>query len=287
MTPRLLLAAAMLLSATPAWASGVRARGAPARASSVPADPNSCPAAIQVAEGASHLPPGLLGSIAMVESGRIDPRTGRPAPWPWTINVAGAGFFFQTKEEAIAAVEAARATGVRSIDVGCMQVNLMHHPDAFATLDQAFDPGANAAYAAGFLTRLFHQAGSWPEAAASYHSATPGLREDYQRRVLLGWAGGASYGGVLAMVTAKPAIDPQGHYTPAFRAQLAENASDHAAWVRMGLVPLASPAGRSPAGRSVAGGSPAGTSNVSHVAATAPRSHIRLASLARLGSGGN
>lgn len=283
MTPRLLLAAAVLLSAAPAWASGVRVRGAPARVSSVPADPNSCLPAIQAAEGASHLPPGLLGSIAMVESGRSDPRTGRPAPWPWTINVAGAGFFFQTKEEAIAAVEAARATGARSIDVGCMQVNLMHHPDAFATLDQAFDPGVNAAYAAGFLTRLFHQAGSWPEAAASYHSATPGLREDYQRRVLLGWAGGASYGGVLAMVTAKPAIDPQGHYTPAFRAQLAENASDHSAWVRMGLVPAASPAGRSAAGGSAAGGS-----NVSHVAAAAaPRSHIRLASLARLGSVGN
>ncbi len=273
MTPRLLLAAAVALHAAPAWASGAPARvsTSSARASTSPVDPNGCFAAIRVAEGASHLPPGLLGSIAMVESGRSDPRTGRPAPWPWTINVAGAGFFFQTKEEAIAAVEAARATGVRSIDVGCMQVNLMHHPDAFATLDQAFDPGVNAAYAAGFLTRLFHQAGSWPEAAASYHSATPGLREDYQRRVLLGWAGGASYGGVLAMVTAKPAIDPQGHYTPAFRAQLAENASDRAAWVRMGLVPVAPPA----------------APKVTHTAAAAPRSHIRLASLARLGSASN
>jgi len=267
-SPRMLLAAALLLCATPAWASSV-----------APPDPDGCLAAIQAAEGASHVPSGLLGSIAMVESGRIDPRTGRPAPWPWTINVAGAGFFFQSKPEAIAAVEAARATGVRSIDVGCMQVNLMHHPDAFATLDQAFDPKANAAYAAGFLTRLFQQAGSWPEAAASYHSATPGLREDYQRRVLLGWAGGARYGGVLAMVTAKPAIDPQGHYTPAFRAQLAENASDHAAWVRMGLVPT--------------GASPAGTAKVSRVGvanrggAAAARSHIRLASLARLGHAGD
>ena len=279
MTPRLLLAAAVALHAAPAWASGTsgRASGAlgrastpPARAVAPPVDPNSCLAAIQAAEGANHLPPGLLGAIAMVESGRSDPRTGRPAPWPWTINVAGAGFFFQTKEEAIAAVEAARATGVRSIDVGCMQVNLMHHSDAFATLDQAFDPGANAAYAAGFLTRLFQQAGSWPEAAASYHSATPGLREDYQRRVLLGWAGGARYGGVLAMVTAKPAIDPQGHYTPAFRAQLAENASDRAAWVRMGLVPAAFPAASKVTRTAVAN-------------PTAPRSHIRLASLARLG----
>ena len=256
--PRRLLAAALLLPPGSAWASG---------ASGALADPNGCPAAILAAEGASRVPPGLLGSIAMVESGRPDPRTGRPAPWPWTINVAGTGFFYQTKQEAIAAVQAAQATGVRSIDVGCMQVNLMHHADAFATLDQAFDPRANAAYAAGFLTRLFQQAGSWPEAAASYHSATPGLREDYQRRVLLGWSGAARYGGVLALAATKPVIDPLGHYTPAFRTQMAESASDHAAWVRMGLVPAASNSNR--------GG------------AAAPRSRIRLASLARLGHAGD
>ena len=221
-------------------------------------EPNGCPAAIQVAEGAARLPPGLLGSIAMVESGRPDPRTRRPAPWPWTINVAGAGSFYSTKAEAIAAVEAARATGARSIDVGCMQVNLAYHPGAFATLDQAFDPAANAGYAAGFLTRLFSQTGSWPEAAASYHSQTPGLREGYRSRVLLGWAGSARYGGT-AVAARGPAADPLRNYTPAFRAQLAENASNHAGWVAMGIV--------RPAAR---------TSRV----AAAPRTGVRLASLA-------
>ena len=108
-------------------------------------------------------------------------------PWPWTINAEGQGAFFESKAEAIAAVRALQARGVRSIDIGCMQVNLMHHPDAFATLEQAFDPRANVAYAARFLTSLFGQAGTWPRAAALYHSATPELGAEYQRRMLAVW----------------------------------------------------------------------------------------------------
>ena len=76
-----------------------------------------------------------------------------------------------------------QARGVRSIDVGCMQVNLMHHPDAFASLDEAFDPVANARYAARFLSALFRQTGDWSLATANYHSANADRGEDYQRRV--------------------------------------------------------------------------------------------------------
>ncbi len=74
-------------------------------------------------------------------------------PWPWTINVAGQGFFFPTKALAVTAVRELLASGVQSIDVGCLQVNLMFHPAAFASLEQAFDPMANARYAARFLGR--------------------------------------------------------------------------------------------------------------------------------------
>jgi hypothetical protein len=114
--------------------------------------------------------------------GRADAQ-GIVHPWPWTINAEGEGHYFATKAEAIAAVQALQARGVRSVDVGCMQVNLMHHPEAFASLDQAFDPAANAAYAAHFLTQLFAQSSNWERATADYHSATPGLGEDYQHKV--------------------------------------------------------------------------------------------------------
>ena len=133
------------------------------------------------------VPEHLLAAIGRVESGRRDPQTGGWHPWPWTINAEGQGFFFDTKAQAIAAVRDLQARGVRSIDVGCMQVNLMHHPNAFPTLEQAFDPQTNATYAARFLTQLFGQSHDWAKAAALYHSATPELGADYQRRVLAVW----------------------------------------------------------------------------------------------------
>ena len=75
-----------------------------------------------------------------------------------------------------------QAKGIRSIDVGCMQVNLMHHPNAFASLDQAFDPVSNTAFAARFLNELYRRTRSWPKSIAAYHSDTPHIAEDYQRR---------------------------------------------------------------------------------------------------------
>ena len=152
--------------------------------SSAPA-PSVCRTAIRQLEGASGgtIPDHLLAAIAHVESGRRDPQTGRFVPWPWTINAEGQGFFFESKVEAIAAVRDLQSRGVRSIDVGCMQVNLMHHPNAFSSLEQAFDPPANAAYAARFLMQLHDQAGDWTRATGMYHSATPELGADYARQV--------------------------------------------------------------------------------------------------------
>lgn len=146
-----------------------------------------CQPAIDLAEKRHMIPPQLLQAIGQVESGRRDPASGRIIPWPWTINAEGQGFFYDSKPQAIAAVNALRARGVRSIDVGCMQVNLVHHPDAFASLEQAFDPAVNADYAARFLRKLFDQTGTWPKAAAWYHSATPELGDDYSRKVMAVW----------------------------------------------------------------------------------------------------
>ena len=146
-----------------------------------------CRSAIAATERTSPIPEHLLAAIGRVESGRRDPETGRSNPWPWTINVEGQGYFYETKAQAVAAARALQARGVRSFDVGCMQVNLMHHPAAFATLEQAFDPQANTAYAARFLRELFGQTRNWEKAAAFYHSQTPELGSDYQRRVMAVW----------------------------------------------------------------------------------------------------
>jgi len=160
------------------------------RAQPHPAPPNSgadptlqCRAAIAQAEREARIPAGLLQAMGRVESGRRSPETGVAGPWPWTLNAEGRGQFFPTKAAAIAAVRELQGRGVRIIDVGCLQVNLHHHPRAFANLEEAFDPPANARYAARFLTELQSTRADWMAAAGNYHSQTPELAQAYRARV--------------------------------------------------------------------------------------------------------
>jgi len=190
MTPRLLVASMSLLAAVPAWAE--------------PTSPYAtCEAAIAAAEKMPRIPDKLMPAMSRVESGRVDPATKRIRAWPWTINVEGTGFFFDDKAQAIEAVRTMQSRGIRSIDVGCMQVNLMHHPTAFASLDDAFEPTVNARYAARFLMALYRQTGDWNLATANYHSANVDRGEDYQRRV---------FGRVMTPMGAKGTPVPAGPY---------------------------------------------------------------------------
>jgi hypothetical protein len=189
-----------LLLTSASWASEPsappRPQGIAAGATSAPprplqpiaADPASlCETAAISAEYAARLPPRLLMAISLTETGRIDSASGQARPWPWTINAEGVGQFFQTRLQAVTAVRALQARGVQSIDIGCMQVNLMYHPTAFASLEEAFDPRANAVYAARFLNTLYAGARNWARAIAAYHSETPALGEAYRLLVMARW----------------------------------------------------------------------------------------------------
>jgi len=144
-----------------------------------------CRPALVAAEARHGIPRGLLQAIGLVESGRRDAVTGRREPSPWAINAEGEPHFFATKQQAVGWVRDAQARGMRSIDVGCAQINLMHHPSAFASLEQAFDPASNADYAARFLKELRNTTagGDWMTAAGHYHSQTPELAEPYRQLV--------------------------------------------------------------------------------------------------------
>ena len=150
-------------------------------------DEQACAAAGAEAERRHELPAGLLLAIGQVESGRRDPVSGRVAPWPWTIDAAGNGQRFDDGPSAIAATRQWLAKGVASIDIGCFQVNLAAHPEAFAGLEQAFDPAANADYASRFLVSLKQRLGSWSNAVAAYHSATPERGGPYRDLVMAAW----------------------------------------------------------------------------------------------------
>ena len=176
-----------------AWALGLLSVGIlglprPAMAD----DAAVCNAAIASAEGKSTMPKRVMGTIALVESGRAIGH--RMVPWPWSINVGGTGYYYASKEEAIDAVRSFTAAGQRSIDVGCMQINLLAHPGAFDSLDTAFEPAANADYAARFLRTLYQQSGRIATAMTAYHSQTPEFANDYARRLLAVWPGAAQLG---------------------------------------------------------------------------------------------
>jgi hypothetical protein len=165
--------------------------GGAAAATPLPATPGAmCRAAVQAAEREAGVPPQLLAAIALVESARVDPGTGSVTPWPWTINAEGAGQHFDSQRDAVTAVRDLLSRGVKVIDVGCMQVNLHHHPDAFRTLEDAFDPVANARYAARFLRRLQAASGDWVTAAGHYHSGSADRAEAYRLKVLAAWPAG-------------------------------------------------------------------------------------------------
>ncbi len=84
-------------------ARGPAGRQHPSRRRRCAAPPSCRPSA------RSRVPDRLLDAIAMVESGRRDPISGAVYPWPWTINAEGVGHFYETKAEAIAAVQAFQA----------------------------------------------------------------------------------------------------------------------------------------------------------------------------------
>lgn len=138
-------------------------------------------------EQAASMPDRLLFAISLAETGRWDENRRESYAWPWSVTSGGDGQFFPTKAAAIAEVKRLKAKGVTNIDVGCMQINLGHHGEAFGNLEHAFDPAANMAYAASFLRQLFDETGDWTQAAAYYHSRHPDKGEHYKSKVVRLW----------------------------------------------------------------------------------------------------
>ncbi len=204
-----LLMLILLLAPGWAWASQrgdgeqSRATASEARSLPLPAQLRSarpaalCDAAIRGAEIHHGLPPGLLFAIGQVESGRPDSGLHRVEPWPWTVQAEGRGLYFDTKAQAVQWVREAMARGIASIDVGCLQVNLLYHSHAFDTLEEAFEPSGNADYAARFLLQLHATTRDWVKAAGFYHSQTLILALSYQERVAHALSGETLVGSLL------------------------------------------------------------------------------------------
>ena len=129
----------------------------------------------------NDLPPGLLAAIGNVESGG----------WGWSVNGNNglSGQRFANAEDALAYTESLFGSGFRTIDIGCFQVDLRYHPEAFPRWQDGFNEDTNAAAAAAILTRLHAQTGTWSRAIALYHSADPQRGQSYLQAVMTAWVG--------------------------------------------------------------------------------------------------
>ena len=155
------------------------ALAAPASASRSGDAAGICERAAQGAAQRTGVPIAVLRAISLTETGRK--QDGVVLPWPWTVNMEGAGKWFDTPAEAIAFARTNNDRGAVSFDVGCFQLNYRWHGEAFASIEAMFEPDQNALYAAKFLRRLYEELGDWSAAAGAYHSRTPEYATRYRK----------------------------------------------------------------------------------------------------------
>lgn len=120
--------------------------------------------------------PKVLAGIALNESAY------RGRAWPWTLNVAGEGFFFRSREDAYGAMRRLIAAGRCDFDVGLMQVNWCYHRQRFASPWDALAPATNVHVAEDILNENYRHTHSVAKAIAYYHSANPAPGSAYLAR---------------------------------------------------------------------------------------------------------
>ncbi|EXU75300.1 lytic transglycosylase [Erwinia mallotivora] len=148
--------------------------GAGGETASAATSGQSVPEAYRQIAAAEGVPAESLYSLAMAESTRKTAWGSKP--WPWTINVAGRGYHYETREEAFNALLGfIQRWPLKNIDVGIAQVNLGWNGHFFPSFRDAFDPLLNLHAAARILRACYDaRPGSWIRAAGCYHHPAGG-----------------------------------------------------------------------------------------------------------------
>ncbi|VXC23526.1 Lytic transglycosylase [Pseudomonas sp. 8Z] len=131
------------------------------------------PPAYQLIARSNGVPSEVLYSVALQESGtRI---RGQIVPWPWTLNVAGTGYRFATRDEACVALMTALVTaGANRVDVGLGQTNIGANGHRYAYPCEGLDPYKNLTVTAQILAEQKARGGDWVIAAGHYHRPAGG-----------------------------------------------------------------------------------------------------------------
>ena len=129
------------------------------------------------------IPPLLLYAIASVESATpLADRTIKP--WPWTLSINAAPYYYATQAEALAALHWARQRPVKQLGIGLMQIEWRYHRRRLPDLASALDPAFNLRTGAAILHTEYRNAGgNWDLAVKRYHSRTPHRQQGYVKRV--------------------------------------------------------------------------------------------------------
>lgn len=148
----------------------------------------SVPNGYRVIAAEYEIPYTILYAIALAESGMGSNDNSIRRPWPWTLNVAGRGYFYPSRQAAWDALNSFIARGERSIDIGLMQVSWKYHKDKLGNTQQALDPYHNLRVAAVILQDCFKQRRDWWASVGCYHSPTNVVRaQSYRLRVVAHW----------------------------------------------------------------------------------------------------
>lgn len=112
-------------------------------------------------------------AIAVTESGM------NGVPNPHAMNIAGKSYHARDLEDMAQVISNNWSRGVRSIDVGCMQVNLKYHGEKFARLTDLLHSPTNVDYGASYLIQLAIDRGSWREGVMDYHNKSSAKRRQW------------------------------------------------------------------------------------------------------------
>jgi hypothetical protein len=134
----------------------------------------STPMALMFEEAANawNVPVEWTQAIAHVES-RFS---------PWSLNIEGKGYRFDSKEKALEKAKEAEAEGL-SFDSGVMQVNNFWLKKYGIPLEAAFDPLANIYFGSWILQQEIHKHGQTWSAVGAYHSPNEARGRKYAEMV--------------------------------------------------------------------------------------------------------
>lgn len=130
------------------------------------------------------VPADLLYAVAIGESGRF--LDGQTKPWPWTLNVAGESFYFDSRDEQFEALMDAITEG-KIVDIGPMQLNWRWKFERLQSPWVATDPAFNVNTAARIIRGHYDanpQAG-WFAAVGMYHREADRPQDHEARRIYI------------------------------------------------------------------------------------------------------